>query len=218
MSLYSIKPGFVRSLRSFEDACVSRKVSADALTLAAVSVSVGAGALIAAGGIWHVPLLWLAVPPLVLARLALNALDGSVARRTGTDRPIGAALNEIGDRLADAATIGATAFVVEPALAAGATAAAFLASSTGVISFALTGRRDCGGPMGKADRGAVLALGCVIAGLTRSARPLTFAVAVVGVGSLVTVAARLRRLNGELEAREQLTRGRQIRAELRDVG
>ncbi|MEX2556908.1 MAG: hypothetical protein WEB06_14935 [Actinomycetota bacterium] len=139
MSLYDIKPWFLRRLRRFEDALVARRVSPDTLTFAAVGVSVAAGGFIAAGGLLDRPLLWLMVAPLVLVRLALNALDGSVARRTRSARPFGAALNEIGDRMSDAATVGATAFVAKPALALGALASCYLASSTGVLSMALIG-------------------------------------------------------------------------------
>jgi CDP-diacylglycerol---glycerol-3-phosphate 3-phosphatidyltransferase len=194
MSLYTIKPWFVRRLRRFEDLCVARGVGADALTRAAVVISVLTGTSIALGGALHKPAVWFAVPPLVLLRLALNALDGSVARRTGTARPMGTVLNEVGDRLSDAATIGSTAFVVPSALAAGATGAAFLASSVGVLAFALTGTRDCGGPMGKADRAAVLALAAGTGAVLGSATPFKVAAWVLLAGSLVTAAARVRRL------------------------
>lgn len=204
MSLYSIKPWFVRRLRRVEDVLVARRVPADVLTVAAVVVSLAAGVCIALGGLLDVPSLWLAVPPLVVVRLALNALDGSVARRTHTARPLGVALNEMGDRLSDAATIGATGFVIDPALAVGATSAAFLASSSGVLALSLTGRRDCAGPMGKADRAAVLAVGATVAAVVGSGAPLTVAITVVLVGSLVTAFARIVRLRRELGARRTL--------------
>jgi CDP-diacylglycerol--glycerol-3-phosphate 3-phosphatidyltransferase len=177
-------------------------VSPDSLTFAAVAVSVAAGASIAAGGMLDRPLLWLAVAPLVLVRLALNALDGSVARRTRSARPFGAALNEIGDRVGDAATVGATAFVAGPALALGTLASCYLASSMGVLSLALTGRRDSGGPAGKADRAALLALGATVGALAGSALPFTVALTVIAAGALATAVARLARIHRSLTARE----------------
>lgn len=194
MSLYAIKPAFIRRLRRVEDALVARGVSADALTLAAVVVSLAAGGAIAAGGLADRPAIWLAVPPLVLVRLALNALDGSVARRTGTARPFGAALNEAGDRASDAATIGSAGFVAGPALALAAVAAALAASLCGVLALALTGRRDNGGPMGKADRAALLALGATVGALGGSALPFTIVLWIVIAGSLATAVARLARI------------------------
>lgn len=197
--LYEIKPGFVRRLRRIEDALVARNVSPDTLTLAAIGVSALAGFAIAAGGYFRRPLLWLAVPPLVLIRLALNALDGSVARRTGRARPYGIVLNEISDRTSDALTIGATAFVVAPVLAGAAVASAFLASSTGVLALATTGKRDSSGPMGKADRVVAIAIACALCGLDGTRFFLEIAVLLVAVGSLATAADRVLRMKGELE-------------------
>jgi len=201
MSLYDIKPWFVRRLRRVEDLLVARRVSPDALTLAAVAVSVAAGIAIAIGGWLDSPALWLAVPPLVLVRLALNALDGSVARRTHTARPFGAALNELGDRVSDAATIGATAFVARPALALGALASCFLASSAGVLSHAIVGRRDSGGPMGKADRAAILAVGATAGAAAGSALPFTVVLWTIVAGGVATAAARFARINRTLDGR-----------------
>lgn len=201
MGLYGIKPWFVRRLRRAEDALVARRVSPDALTVAGVAASLAAGAATALGGRLELPLLWLAVPPLVVVRLALNALDGSVARRTRRARPLGTALNEAGDRVGDAATIGATGLVVSPALALGAVAGSFLASITGVLSLALTGRRDSGGPMGKADRAALLGMGAAAGALAGSALPFVVVLWAIAAGSLATAALRLARLRSELSAR-----------------
>lgn len=198
MGLYGIKPWFVRRLRRMEDALVVRRVSPDALTFAAVAVSLAAGAAIAAGGVLGRPLLWLAVPPLVLVRLALNALDGSVARRTRTARPLGGVLNETCDRISDAAVTGATAALVDPALALGAICAGFFASFTGVLAQGASGRRDHGGPMGKADRMAVVGAGAVAATLWRPAWEATCWTIVAG--ALATAAARIRRTARSLGA------------------
>lgn len=206
MTLYSIKPWFVRRLRRLEDLLVVRRVSPDALTGAAVVVSIAAGIAVALGGAMHRPSIWLAVPPLVLVRLALNALDGSIARRTRRARPFGAALNEIGDRVGDAAMIGATGFAVRPALAAGAVASSFLASSTGVLALALTGRRDSGGPMGKADRAAIFALGAAIGALAGSALPFTIVLWTILAGGLATAFARVCRVRRELNRRARTRR------------
>lgn len=196
-SLYSIKPWFVRKLRRVEDALVARRVSADAITYAGLAAALAAGAAIAVGGLLGVTLVWLAVPPLVLIRLACNALDGAVARRTGTTRPFGAALNEMCDRAADAAVIAPTAFVVRPGLALGATAAAFAASCTGVLAQAVTGRREMCGPMGKADRMAAIGIAAVAALFW--GRAWVVADIAIVLGGILTVAARIDRIKARLE-------------------
>lgn len=190
--LYAIKPWFVARLRRVEDALVARRVRPDTVTYAGLAAAVAAGATIAAGGLLDAPLVWLAVPPLLVLRLACNALDGAVARRTGAARAFGAVVNEVCDRAGDAAVIAPTAFVAGAGVAFGATAAAFAVSATGVLSQAVTGRRDTGGPMGKADRMAAVAIAAVAATLWR---PAWVAVdMLIVLGAIVTAAARIERI------------------------
>jgi CDP-diacylglycerol--glycerol-3-phosphate 3-phosphatidyltransferase len=198
MSLYAIKPWFVARLRRIEDALVGRAVSADSLSYAAVVTSIVAGGALVTGAALDEPLVWLAVAPLCVVRLALNALDGSVARRTGTARTFGVVLNEVADRAADAALIGSLGFVVSPVLAVGAVAAAFGVSLTGVLALALTGTRATSGPMGKADRTAVVAAAATGAAVTGSTVFLVAGLTVILVGSLGTAARRVRALHREV--------------------
>ena len=53
------------------------------------------------------PLWLLLLPPLLLLRLALNALDGMLTREFHQATPSGAVLNELGDVLADAGPLPA---------------------------------------------------------------------------------------------------------------
>jgi CDP-diacylglycerol---glycerol-3-phosphate 3-phosphatidyltransferase len=192
--LYAVKPWFVRRLALVEDALVARRVPADALTAAGLGASVLAGAAVVGGGLLDAPAVWLAVAPLGVVRLALNALDGSVARRTGTARPFGLALNEVGDRLGDAAMIGATALLGMPVLAAAALVCAMLTSFTGVLGHAVGAGRVNLGPMGKADRVAVLGIAGLAAAATGGAAPFAVALVVIIAGCLVTTVARMRAL------------------------
>ncbi|MDQ6747550.1 MAG: hypothetical protein M3010_05520, partial [Candidatus Dormibacteraeota bacterium] len=68
--LYALKPAFTRRLRRLEDWLVARGVGADLVTAAGVGCAAVAGTALATGALLHRPLLWLAVPPLMLARLA----------------------------------------------------------------------------------------------------------------------------------------------------
>jgi CDP-diacylglycerol---glycerol-3-phosphate 3-phosphatidyltransferase len=198
MGLYAVKPWFVGRLKPIEDGLVRKRVSPDALTYAAFAVSLTTGAAIAAGSILNTALLWLLVPPLCLARLALNALDGSIARRTSSSRPFGKVLNEVIDRCSDAAMLGSFAFVAPPALAAWAVAAAFGTSLTGILTESLTGGRASGGPMGKADRVAVVAIASAVAAGLGSESPFAIALVVVIAGCLLTSSARVVGLRREL--------------------
>ena len=196
--LYAIKPWFVSRLRRVEDIFVARGVSPDRISLAAVVASVLCGLALALGGALGEPRLWLLVPPLALARLALNALDGSVARRLENGSPFGEVVNEMGDRAADAAMLASLGFVVTPALALGALSAALCASAAGLLGSATGGDRLSGGPMGKADRVAVIVCASVVAGATGTPTAFVVALWVVAVGSLITAFLRVSSLRRSL--------------------
>lgn len=187
--LYGIKPVFVARLRHLEDLAVRRGVSPDALTVAGVGLGVLTGVALAAGAV--VPLLWLTVAPLVLARMACNAIDGSLARRTGTATRRGAVLNELGDRVADAATFLALAAVTGLALALAVVVVVLATSFVAVVGQALVGRRIAAGPMGKPDRVAVIACAAAVAAFTGPLALIVGAWMIVGLGS-VTIVRRVR--------------------------
>lgn len=195
--LYGLKPWFVARLGRVEDALVERKVTPDALTYAAVAASFGGAGAIVAGAVFGLPLLWLLVAPFGLARLALNALDGSIARRTNQSSPFGAALNEVCDRLSDIVVIVATVAVAPMALTLTAVVLTLLVAVAGMSGLGAGGRRCYAGPMGKADRVAVLAIGAGIAALTGSSTAFIVALAVISTGCLITFFVRLKEVRSD---------------------
>jgi CDP-diacylglycerol--glycerol-3-phosphate 3-phosphatidyltransferase len=116
----------------------------------------------------------------------------------GTARPFGLVVNEAGDRVADAAMLLGTAPAVGLPLALGSVAAATFVSLSGVLSLALTSRRDTGGPMGKADRVAALAVAAGIAAAVHQTWAFSVVLWAVVLGGPVTVVARLARLRRTL--------------------
>ena len=132
----------------------------------------------------------LVVPPLALVRIALNALDGMVAVATGTARPFGEVVNEMSDRVSDAAWFAGLAFVIDPRLALGTLALALLGSFTGVVSKAAGGSRIFRGVMGKADRMIVLAVAAPIAALA-GLQWLAYATWLIAAGLVITIVQRL---------------------------
>ena len=124
-------------------------------------------------------------------RLALNALDGSVARRLRMSSARGAVLNELGDRACDLALF-IPLLAVAPAWAVVFVVAAMtLTSTSGVMALATTGARDTRGPMGKADRVVLLGFASVLAALTQSRVPFWVALGLVAGGCLVTTWRRV---------------------------
>lgn len=163
MGIYGIKPWFQQALRAVERPLVRWRVHPDVLTLSALGLSlVGGFALYASR--W-LPWLLLSIPFVALVRLALNALDGMVAKDLGVARPWGEVLNELCDRLSDVALFGVLALVqgVNLSLAVGTLVLMLLASYAGILSKAAGGPRQYGGVMGKADRMILLAIASAVA-------------------------------------------------------
>lgn len=199
MGIYTVKPRFQSALAGIADRLTDCQVRADTLTAAGVATSaLGAAALTAS----TVDPRWLLVVPLAaIARLSLNALDGMVAQRSGTARPWGLVLNELGDRTSDLLLLfGLGAAAGQPLAGALVASLALFASQVGVLGLAAGGRREYGGLMGKADRMVVLALGAGAAALTAQRAWLEIALAVIAAGLVLTIGSRLRSVHNDLES------------------
>lgn len=190
--LYAVKPRFQGCLRGMADRLAAQEIHPDWLTTAAVGCAALAGAAVL-GSPAQPLLLWL-VPPLAFTRLALNALDGMVARRLGVERAWGTVLNEMGDRLSDLLFLAPLLAVpsVPAPLAAGALCTVLLGSFVGVLGLSTAAGRQYGGLCGKADRMLWLSLACIASGTTGDLQPLTVVAAALLVGGLITTAQRLR--------------------------
>jgi CDP-diacylglycerol--glycerol-3-phosphate 3-phosphatidyltransferase len=127
-------------------------VTANQVTIGALLLSIVAGFLIAAAPDAKLPLLLL--PIALFIRMALNAIDGMLAREHGQSTRLGALLNEIGDVLSDAALYLPLALV--PGVPAWpiviAVVLAVIAEFSGVLGAVAGGQRRYDGPMGKSDR------------------------------------------------------------------
>ena len=154
ITLYSLKPRFQALLRPVVAGCARAGITANQVTLAAAAGSVAVGALIALVG--H-PAIFLLLPAWLLARMALNAVDGMLAREHGQKSALGAYLNEIGDVVSDAALY--LPFAVLPAFPLAAVGAAVLLAAlsefAGVLGLMVGASRRYDGPMGKSDRALV---------------------------------------------------------------
>ena len=196
MSLYRAKNVFVAGLAPLERAAIRRHVSPDALTGMGLALAFCASAAIVAGAVW--PLVWVAVLPINIARLAMNALDGSVARSVGVETDRGAVANELSDRLADLLLM-APAFIVAPFwVATVAMVSVLFAEYLPMLGWAVHGIRRFVGPMGKPDRVLVVSLGCLVGIWISGAVGVSYGV--VAAGSLVTVWVRVRVLMRDLVA------------------
>lgn len=150
--IYAIKPWWQRRLATLEDWLVAHNVHPDVITFSGVVCAGLMGASLALSARWS--LLLMAVAPFAIGRLAANALDGLVARRTGMARPLGEVFNECCDRFADTLVFVGLAFnsgVFAP-LAWGTLVLILLNSYLGIVAKAAGGKRQYGGLLAKADR------------------------------------------------------------------
>jgi CDP-diacylglycerol--glycerol-3-phosphate 3-phosphatidyltransferase len=160
-SIYDLKPAFQRRLQPLVDGLARAGVTANQVTVAAFVLSAAAGALVAASPASAWPL-WL-YPPVLLLRMALNAIDGQLARQHGQASRLGAMLNELGDVAADAALYLPLALVPRMAglpavLLVVLVVLAALTEMAGVLAVTLGASRRYDGPLGKSDRAFAMAV------------------------------------------------------------
>lgn len=158
-SVYDLKPKFQNLLRPLVGRLAEKGITANHVTMAAVALSFLAGGAIALFP--ETQWMLLAIPLVLFVRMALNAIDGMLAREHDMASSLGAILNELGDVLSDAALylplalvpgIGAPWVVLMVLLAV-------ISEMTGVIAVQIGASRRYEGPMGKSDR--AFWVGCV---------------------------------------------------------
>jgi CDP-diacylglycerol--glycerol-3-phosphate 3-phosphatidyltransferase len=154
-SIYDIKPKFQNLLRPLTKKLASVGVTANQVTIAALLLSLLTGiGLVLAGKQTQIFLL---VPLVLFVRMALNAIDGMLAREYGMKSPLGAILNELCDVISDVALYLPFALLPEISLwiIVLLVIAAIISEMTGVIAIQIGASRRYDGPMGKSDRAFV---------------------------------------------------------------
>jgi len=201
-SVYDLKPAFQGLLRPLCRALARAGVTANQVTVAAALMSMAAGGLIAWRPAARSPLLLL--PAVLLLRMALNALDGMLAREHGMKSALGGILNELGDVVSDAALYLPLGLLpgVDPRLVVVAVVLAALTEMTGVVAVQIGASRRYDGPMGKSDRALVLGAAGLALGLGAPADRFMNALLALAVLLLaVTVVRRARGALAELAGR-----------------
>jgi len=152
MTIYDLKKSFQNLLRPLSNALAGSGVTANQVTVSALLLSCACGGYIYFSAASRTSLL---LVPLVLSlRMALNAIDGMLAREYNMCSSLGAVLNELGDVISDVVLY--LPFVVIPGVPAEAVVIAVIlaifSEMTGVIAVQIGGTRRYDGPMGKSDR------------------------------------------------------------------
>jgi len=158
MSIYDIKPAFQDLLRPITRWLAASGVTPNRVTFVAFAMSCVAGWLmfVQHAARWTL----LLIPVVLFMRMALNAIDGMLAREHDMRSARGAIWNELGDVLSDAA------IYLPLALADGVPAVpvvlfvvlAIVSEMAGVLAVTIGAGRRYDGPMGKSDRAVAISL------------------------------------------------------------
>jgi CDP-diacylglycerol--glycerol-3-phosphate 3-phosphatidyltransferase len=156
ISIYTIKPKFQTFLQPVLHALHRAGITANQITIASLILSFIIGVLF-----WFAkdhPIFFLALPVGLFLRMALNALDGMMARTYNQQSKKGEVLNELGDIISDL-------FIYFPLLQY-ESASLFLVvificlseinEFAGILGKAVSSQRRYEGPMGKSDRAFVM--------------------------------------------------------------
>lgn len=163
-SIYGLKPKFQNLLRPIVNWLARIGVTANQLTIAALLLSLSVGHVIA----WKHGRRWLLLLPAVLfVRMALNAMDGMLAREHNQKSALGAILNELGDVVADIGLYFPLAEVpaFEAHLVTAVVLLSVLTEMTGVVGVQIGASRRYDGPLGKSDRAFIFGLLGLLLGL-----------------------------------------------------
>lgn len=158
ISIYKIKPAFQKLLSPVLVVLHKTGVTANQITWSSILLSLFIGIAFWYAGRYK--FLFLALPVGLLVRMALNALDGMMARMYNQQTKKGEVLNELGDVISDF-------FIFFPLLQfekhISYVIILFISLSiinefAGLLGKVVSGKRRYDGPMGKSDRAFIMAL------------------------------------------------------------
>ncbi len=162
-SIYDLKPRFQGLLRPLTNRLAAAGISANQVTISALLLSLAVGGLVVLYPDAQWPLLL--IPLVLFLRMALNAIDGMLAREHDMKSPLGAMLNELCDVISDAVLYLPFCWVpgFSPALVVSVVLLAVISEMTGVVAVQIGSDRRYEGPMGKSDRAFVFgAIGLLV--------------------------------------------------------
>ena len=165
MTIYDLKPKFQALLRPIVDSLHVKGITPNQVTWAALILSIITGVLVATtkGATWTL----LLVPFVMFIRMALNAIDGILAKEHNMTSDAGAMLNELGDVISDAALYLPFAFIagLSPVLVVLFVIVGLFTEVAGILGAVIGATRRYDGPMGKSDRAFVVGLLALLIGL-----------------------------------------------------
>ena len=155
ISIYQLKPKFQSLLRPCANRLNNANITANQVTISACLGSIFVSFIV--GLFSSYQWIFCVIPIWMLIRMALNAIDGMLAREFQQKTDLGAYLNEIGDVISDIALL--LVFMqldnVSNNLVILVVLLSFLSEYAGVLGLMVGSSRRYDGPMGKSDRAFV---------------------------------------------------------------
>ncbi|MEY4803564.1 MAG: hypothetical protein RL331_77 [Bacteroidota bacterium] len=157
ISVYQLKPRFQALLQPVLRRLRNWGFTPNSLTIIAFLLSLAMGCYSVYG---ERQIALLLVPVCLLLRMALNALDGMMARQFNLQSKLGAVLNEMGDVLSDIVLYYPLylLFSMDQVWIMWFLLLSVLNEFAGLLGQALGGARRYDGPMGKSDRALVVGI------------------------------------------------------------
>jgi CDP-diacylglycerol--glycerol-3-phosphate 3-phosphatidyltransferase len=156
-----------------------------------MSVALGVAIAATRGAAWTLFLL----PPILFVRMALNAIDGMLAREFAQKSALGAVLNELGDVVSDTALYLPFALIagVNAGLVGLVVAIAVMTEMAGVVALQVGASRRYDGPFGKSDRAVFFgALALLLAAGLKPGVWTTIVLALAACAGILTIVNRAR--------------------------
>lgn len=158
ISVYKLKPKFQQLLTPILQFLHRQKITANQITISSILLSVVIGILFWFSDYWN--WLFLALPIGLLLRMALNALDGMMARQYNQTSSLGEVLNEVGDIISDVIIFfpllkfqSESVYLVVIFIIL-----SVINEFSGLLGKAIGKNRRYDGPMGKSDRALLLGI------------------------------------------------------------
>ncbi len=162
ISVYQVKPGFQKLLQPLLKGLYKIGITANQITITAIILSITLGSSFVIYQDFKI--VFLLLPLGLLIRMALNALDGMMAKQYKMQSKLGEILNELGDVISDLAI--ALPFMILPYTNPFIIILFAILSSlnefSGVLGKAMGGERRYDGPMGKSDRALLISVFCIV--------------------------------------------------------
>jgi len=170
-SIYELKPQFQNLLRPTVKALANKGINANQITVLAMIISFLAGGLVLVFPTSSWPLL--TIPLVLFIRMALNAIDGMLAREHNMKSSLGTILNELGDVFSDVALYLPLAVIVDinASLIVVVVIFTIISEMAGVLAIQIGAKRRYDGPMGKSDRAFLFGVITLILGVGVNPQP-----------------------------------------------